>query len=594
MGAQVPPALGRYHLLARLASGGMGEIFLARLEGVAGFEKVVVIKRILPHLADDPRFRQMLISEARLASRLNHANICQVIELGETDGQLYIVMEYLVGVTLLPLLRKMSREHRMLDLGFIGGVVQQASDALHYAHELKDRLGESLGIVHRDVTPANLFLTEAGVVKVLDFGIAKVKDASATTQTGTVKGKYAYMAPEQLRGGVLDRRVDVFALGVCVYEMLALRRLFQRDTDYLTFNAVMEQPTPDVRRYRPDVPEELAHTLTVALDRTPDNRYDSVRNFGSAILDAIASVGRTWTQGQISDFVRREFAPDLEKRSRHVAKAVQQSAAGQRISLSSFLLEPEGTHLDDEDALQPVEDTVNEPTAAMRAGRPPSDGEVPKRTTPPPFAADTATSGVSIQSLRREPQRLAAPAIGGRSILWPVLAISGVAIAAVALFLVWRQMQREQPPPVVNITTTSTDPTNPGKVPSTEPGQVPDAAPAPVVADATPREPSGSGEERPPRRPLPGGATSDPRYKAALAAKGPAVNQCATEHAPPPARIDVEIEIARDGTPKTITLSPASIVSTPLGACIKKVLAQTRFPASKDEFKAAVTFRPKP
>src|SRR6476660_7140854 len=144
--------LGRYELLARLATGGMGEIFLARLEGAEGFEKLYVVKRILPHLADDARFRQMLIAEARIASKLSHGNICQVYELGETDGQLYIVMEYMEGVTLLPLLRKKSKQAGLLDLGFIAGVLQQATEALHYAHELCDRDGEPLGIVHRDVT----------------------------------------------------------------------------------------------------------------------------------------------------------------------------------------------------------------------------------------------------------------------------------------------------------------------------------------------------------------------------------------------------------------------------------------------------------
>src|SRR5580698_3833040 len=266
--------LGRYELLARVASGGMGEIFLARLEGAAGFEKLYVVKRILPHLADDARFRQMLIAEARIAARLAHANICQVYELGETDGQLYIVMEYLEGVTLLPLLRRASKRATALDLGLAAGVVQQVCEALHYAHELKDNR-ESLGLVHRDVTPSNIFLTESGVVKVLDFGIAKAKGASTQTQEGTVKGKYAYMAPEQLRGGSIDRRVDVFALGVVVFEMLALRKLFQRKTDYLTFRAVMEQPIPDIRRYRPDIPDPLVAALARALDREPKRRFDS-------------------------------------------------------------------------------------------------------------------------------------------------------------------------------------------------------------------------------------------------------------------------------------------------------------------------------
>src|SRR5579862_5910188 len=139
----------------------MGSIFLARLSGAEGFEKLYVVKRILPHLADDARFRQMLIGEARIASKMSHANICQVYELGETDGQLYIVMEYLEGVTLLPLLRKASKQAMPLDLGLVAGIVQQSCDALHYAHELRDR-GETIGLVHRDVTPANIFLTESG------------------------------------------------------------------------------------------------------------------------------------------------------------------------------------------------------------------------------------------------------------------------------------------------------------------------------------------------------------------------------------------------------------------------------------------------
>jgi serine/threonine-protein kinase len=171
-GVSAPARLGRYELLARLATGGMGEIFLSRLEGAAGFEKMLVVKRILPHLADDARFRAMLIAEARIASRMTHANICQVYELGETDGQLYIVMEYLEGIGLLPLLRKASREGLQLDFGFIAGVVHQCTEALHYAHELRDRDNELLGIVHRDVTPGNIFITEPGVAKLLDFGIA--------------------------------------------------------------------------------------------------------------------------------------------------------------------------------------------------------------------------------------------------------------------------------------------------------------------------------------------------------------------------------------------------------------------------------------
>ena len=487
LGANAPTRLGRYELLARLATGGMGEIFLARLEGAAGFEKLFVVKRILPHLADDARFRGMLIAEARIASKMSHAHICQVYELGETDGQLYIVMEYLEGTALLPLLRKSSKEARPLDLGLVGGIVQQTSDALHYAHELRDRGGESLGIVHRDVTPGNIFLTDAGVTKVLDFGIAKVKDASAHTQTGTVKGKYAYMAPEQLRGASVDRRADVFALAVVIYEMLALRRLFQRKTDYLTFRAAMEQPIPDVRRYRPDVPDALATVLERALDREPSNRPDSARALGTAVLDAMSPV-RPWTQGEIGDFVRANFADEIGKRSAQVATAISRtnpSGSSNRQSMPMFAHNDAST--DDEEDLEfpPVDSVMADeprPSPADFAGH-----------TPPPFAGDSQTSGHSLQ-----------PIVGGRpvavaakrSIMWPLIAIAMVLVAGGALFLVWKQMQ-SPPPAVVNITTERTDP---DVVAGPPPGSA-SAAPAPQ----TPVEPgssSGSVAAPPPRPPV--------------------------------------------------------------------------------------------
>lgn len=314
--------LGRYELLARIATGGMGEIFLARFEGAAGFEKLFVIKRIIPHLASDSRFRAMLISEARIAAKMSHANICQVYELDESDHQLYIVMEYLEGITLLAVLRKYAHQNRQLTLGFIAGVVHQIAEGLHYAHELRDRAGELLGIVHRDVTPSNLFLTESGVAKVHDFGVAKAKD-STSTESGAVKGKFAYMAPEQLAGGAVDRRADIFGLGVVVVEMVSNRRLFQRKTDYLTFRAVMEQPLPDFRRHRPDLPEELIPILTRALARDPEDRYATVRELDTAIT---AVVGRAWDQAEIRELIRNDFSEELRRHHSEISDVINRGS----------------------------------------------------------------------------------------------------------------------------------------------------------------------------------------------------------------------------------------------------------------------------
>jgi len=318
----------------------MGELFLARLEGAAGFEKLFVIKRILPHLASDARFRAMLISEARIAANMSHANICQVYELDESDRQLYIVMEYLEGVTVRALLHKYSREGRQLPLGFIAGVVHQVADGLHYAHELRDRSGELMRIVHRDVTPSNVFLTEGGVAKVHDFGVAKAK-GSTNTESGAVKGKFAYMAPEQITGAEVDRRADVFALAIVIGEMSTMRRLFQRKTDYLTFRAVMEQPLPDFSRHRPDLPEAMLPVLTRGLARDPAERYGTVRELATAVIDAL---GRPWNQAEISALVCTDFHEELRRHQSQVADVVNR---GTRPSKPMILESPSDPDAED-------------------------------------------------------------------------------------------------------------------------------------------------------------------------------------------------------------------------------------------------------
>jgi serine/threonine-protein kinase len=569
-----PARLGRYELLARLASGGMGEIFLARLEGAAGFEKLVVIKRILPHLADDERFRAMLIAEAQIASMMTHPNVCQVYELGETLGQLYIVMEYLEGITLFPLLRKVSKEAGMLELGFIGGVLQQVTEGLHYAHELKDRGGEYLCIVHRDITPSNLFLTDSGVVKVLDFGIAKVKNASAHTQTGTVKGKHAYMSPEQLRGAAVDRRSDVFALGIVVYEMLALRRLFQRKTDYLTFRAVMEQPIIDIRTFRPDCPGPLAAALSRALDRDPANRFETARQFGRAVLDAIAAVTQPWAPGEISDFVSSNFARDLQDRSEQIASAVRtgatEDAVPQIVRFDAGMLETDDVtgELD----LPPVDSAM----AELPAGDQHVRGQHVRGVSAPYIAigeqhGSAPRLGASHDGRETVPAPSPMVSVNGRrGLFWPLVAFALVAITGGALFLVWRQMQNQPPTSVVitrdsdsrvtergsNVIVVGPNPVAPGRaVPPTD----------------VKREAPGRGSAVRKRPPV------DP-YHEVVRKKQVDANRCATEHGNPLPGTRVIIVVAPDGQPRSVTIDPARAGATPLGVCIKKVFKTATFP----------------
>jgi eukaryotic-like serine/threonine-protein kinase len=565
-GASAPARLGRYELLARLATGGMGEIFLARLEGAAGFEKLCVVKRILPHLADDARFRQMLIAEAQIAAKMAHANICQVYELGETAGQLYIVMEYLEGVTMLPLLRRASKANAPLDLGFIAGVIQQTTDALHYAHELNDRSGEALGLIHRDVTPANIFVCDSGVAKVLDFGIAKARGASTKTEDGAVKGKYAYMAPEQLRGTSIDRRVDLFALGVVLYELVALRRLFQRKTDYLTFRAVMEQPIPDIRRYRPDAPDALVAVIMRALDRDPAQRFDTARQLGSAVLDAIGR--RPWSQGELGDFVKANFAGELTQRAAQVSAAIGRNANASRMTMPLIV---HGDHDDDADDDFPAVETDIDASPISNA----READPFVQSTPPPFSSINETTGSAPELAPLRPVAPAAPVVVvRRSVVWPLLAVAGVLVAAGALFLVWHQMQQQLPqqPSVINVTQSPANPITPN----------PPAPPERMDPPSTP----------PTTHPRP----QAPRtYDQALAVQKTALTQCLVDHPDAIAgeAITATINIAPNGHGQSVQLKPDALNAAPLGGCLRNVLLATPFPGAAKANTITVPLKPK-
>jgi serine/threonine-protein kinase len=313
---------GKYTLVAKLATGGMGEIFLAKLMGMAGFEKLVVIKRLLPHLAEDSHFVTMLLDEARIAARLSHPNVCQVHDLGEVDGQYYIAMEYLEGVPCSQLLKRARRDDQHLDLGMACSILQQTCEGLHHAHELRDNAGKPIGLVHRDVSPSNLFATISGVIKVLDFGVAKSQDARARTHTGALKGKYAYMSPEQVLAHELDRRSDVFSMGIVFFELLTTRRLFWRDSEYKMFQAIAEEPIPDVRDFRSEVPVPLAAVVRRALSRDPDKRFASALDLATAIAKITSAMGETNSNRKISEYVAANFESAIRERRELLLTAV--------------------------------------------------------------------------------------------------------------------------------------------------------------------------------------------------------------------------------------------------------------------------------
>jgi serine/threonine-protein kinase len=271
--------MGRYEVVGELATGGMAEIFLGLMRGPGGFERPVVIKRILPHLARQEAFVKMFLDEARVVAGIGHPNVIQVQELARECEDLFIVMEYLEGETVASLCRRLYSRNESLPAPLAAQLVADACSGLHAAHELADPGGVKQHLVHRDVSPQNLFVTYEGVVKVLDFGIAKTMDRTARTEQGQLKGKLEYMSPEQCTGLALDRRSDIFALGVVLYELLTARRLFKRDTPMLTMKAICEEPLIPPSRLQPDVPAALDGICERALSKSPPDRFQTAMEF---------------------------------------------------------------------------------------------------------------------------------------------------------------------------------------------------------------------------------------------------------------------------------------------------------------------------
>ncbi|EYF05440.1 serine/threonine protein kinase [Chondromyces apiculatus] len=270
-GARSSNILGKYRLIAELGQGGMAEVYLAVAQGPGGFNKLTVIKQIRPQLAEEPEFLAMFLDEARLAARLNHPNVVQTNEVGHDGSRYFIAMEYLEGQPLNRLTNRLGRDRIPLSAHL--RVLADALAGLHYAHDLTDYDGTPMDVVHRDVTPHNLFLTYDGQVKVVDFGIAKAMDSSAETRTGVLKGKISYMAPEQARGERVDRRADIFAMGVMLWEAAVGQRLWSGIPDMAILARIANGDVPTPRAARPDVHPELEAIIMRAMAHRREDRH---------------------------------------------------------------------------------------------------------------------------------------------------------------------------------------------------------------------------------------------------------------------------------------------------------------------------------
>lgn len=294
--------IGRYELLHKIAAGGMAEVFLARQWGQGGFFRDVVIKRLFQHYAEHEHALRMFQDEARLLAELSHPNIPQVYDLGHADGYWYLAMEHVGGVTLTDLCRTAAKLQRPMPLAVAMGIVTQVCMALHHAHERRDREGRALKVVHRDVTPHNIIISLDAVVKVLDFGVAQTA-ARVDTDAGAVRGTYAYMGPEQVRGKPLDKRADVFALGVILYELTTGRRLF-RGSDVEIMTAIVERDVTPPSRHVAKYPAELEQIVLHALQRDRAKRTPSAVHLAMALEQFCMKQGLATGALVVSQYVR--------------------------------------------------------------------------------------------------------------------------------------------------------------------------------------------------------------------------------------------------------------------------------------------------
>jgi serine/threonine protein kinase len=318
--AEVGSAASSYEILAKLATGGMAEIFLARGASTGGVERYVVLKRILRQRANDQAFVRMFLDEARLAAQLQHPNIAQVYDIGKLGESFFFTMEYVHGETVRALLQRSHALRSPIPIGSILVIAAGAASGLHHAHERNGIDGRPLGIVHRDVSPSNLMASYEGGVKVVDFGVAKAAHRSQETRSGTVKGKISYLSPEQCRGGNVDRRSDLFSLGIVLWEMLTTERLYKRATDFEAMAAIVSEPVPPPSSRRPDVPRELDALVMQLLAKDPAERFQSASHLHEAIESVAVRIGSALSSAGLARYLRDLFGqrpePWIEMQSR--------------------------------------------------------------------------------------------------------------------------------------------------------------------------------------------------------------------------------------------------------------------------------------
>lgn len=393
-GSERSALVGKYRLIASLGRGGMAEVYLAVVSGPAGFNKLQVVKLLRPHLAPEAEFVTMFLDEARLAARLNHPNVVQTNEVGEANGSYFISMEYLEGQALSRIIRHAPRDVLLR-------VISDALAGLHYAHELADYDGSPLDVVHRDASPHNIFVGYDGQVKLVDFGIAKAATSSTDTMVGMIKGKVSYMSPEQASGARVDRRSDVFSMGIVLWEAIAGRRMWEGQSDLQIIHALALGTIPSITEAKPDLDPALEGIVNRSLTASRDDRYPTAQALREALLGYLDTLGKRPSQEDVGAVVATMFAEKRESIRSLVEQQLRdlrKGAGGIRIvDVESGGVRSVTAH--DRRGSTPVTDSAARPSLEPNSGRlsAPQGGLVASQRPPD----DTSVSAIGGESTKR-------------------------------------------------------------------------------------------------------------------------------------------------------------------------------------------------
>lgn len=401
--------LGRYELLTPIGRGGMAVVWAARLQGSRGFSKMVAIKVMLPHLSVDPRFERMFLREAKIASRIRHPNVCEIADLGEQDGLLYLVMEWVDGDSLAAVMR----DGGPVPHDVAAHLAAEAGRGLHAAHELRDDDGELLHVVHRDVSPQNILVTKDGLVRIVDFGVAKAaNDGEQTTQSGFTKGKVGYVAPEQVNGAAVDARTDVFALGVVLYELTTRAHPFRGANDLATLLAVAStDPLKDPAALDPGMPPTLAAILRKAIEKDPAARYATMAEMVEALEGFVdEQPAPSEIQARTSSYMAGALAESTARRAQRLREAETAFAERRhrraRVETTGGVRGSSGRMIAGTIAIGAL---VVGAVVGMRLARPSPSNDVPvSSSSPPALSISSAIADVSVSAAPTTPMAASA------------------------------------------------------------------------------------------------------------------------------------------------------------------------------------------